>query len=292
MSRSTLIKYLLVGVFVVAFVCALTFLETLKNTLYPSKVSLSKEPIKAIVQTGPQKEALKTTYIAELLNLSVDRPTLSHRFNLVKAEKMLLSSPVIASAEVKLMEPGIVYVDYTTRQPIAFLQDFENTALDTSKTPFPLFPFFSPKKLPEIYLGVKGSIKWNVPIVGKKIDLAYALLKILDGPMTCDLFTLERVDVSKAFANSLGEREIVVMAMDRLYGNVEDREITYCLPRILRLSTKDYVQELGNYLRVREQLLVKERETFFADDAEGKLVYGPTKIIDCRIPQLAFIDEL
>ncbi len=30
--------------------------------------------IYAIIQTGPQREALKTVYLAELLNLSWDRP--------------------------------------------------------------------------------------------------------------------------------------------------------------------------------------------------------------------------
>lgn len=102
-------------------------------------------PIQAIVQTGPQKEALKTAYLVELLCLCRDHPTLSTEFDLKQAKKSLLSSPVIKEADVKFKQPGILYVDYTTRQPICFLYDFENVALDSNRVPFPVAPFSVPK---------------------------------------------------------------------------------------------------------------------------------------------------
>ncbi len=149
-------------------------------------------PIKAIVQTGPQREALRTNYLAELLGLCVNRPILCTEFDLKQAKEILLTSPVIQEADVKLKEPGILFIDYTIRNPICYLKDFKDVALDRKKVPFPTANFFTPKKLPEIYLGMDEEIMWNEPLTGEKIDLAFELLKILTGPIVSDLFNIHR----------------------------------------------------------------------------------------------------
>ena len=250
-----------------------------------------KKPLRAIVQTGPQKEALKTAYLAELLDLCTDRPVFSSEFDVKRGRERLLGSPVISEAELKIPEPGILYIDYTTRQPIAFLYDYENIALDEKGYPFPLAPFFTPKKLPEIYLGLETAIEWNKPITGEKIELSFALLKLVTGPVMGDLFNIQRIDVSNAFEKSLGRREIVLITQDEIYTNVAGDEIQFILPRILRLSTKGYAQELSNYLKLREQLLEKEKlELTYPERGETKIRFSP-KTIDFRIPQLAFIDK-
>lgn len=251
-----------------------------------------KVPIKAIIQTGPQKEALKTAYLSELLGLSVDHPILSADFDLKEAQASLLTSPVIKEAEVKFKEPSILYIDYTIRQPICFLHDFENVALDTEAVPFPITPFFSPKKLPEIYLGLKENLIWKQPLTGEKIELAFELLKILEGPIVCDLFNVKRIDVSHAFEKSLGQREIVLLTGDELLVTQKERDVRFVFPRILRLSTKNYSQELSNYLKLREQLLEKEQMQLDFPEGEEKRVVYPQKVLDFRIPQLAFIDEI
>lgn len=250
-----------------------------------------KVPIKAIVQTGPQKEALNTTYLAELLDLSVDRPLLSSEINLSEAEAKLLASPVIKTASVKLKEPGILFIDYTTRQPIAFLHDFENIALDKEGYPFPVTPFYSPKNLPEIYLGKEEPLEWNQPIISKQKDLAFDLFKILSGPVVRDLFNIKRIDVSNAFAESYGRREIVLLTEDEIYSTLKGREILFIFPRLLRLSTKNYSQELSNYLKLRATLLGKEKQQLVYPEGDEAIRIAPSKIIDFRINQLAFIEE-
>ncbi|NGX59119.1 MAG: hypothetical protein KR126chlam3_00264 [Chlamydiae bacterium] len=250
-----------------------------------------KVPIRAIVQTGPQKEALKTTYLAELLGLSVDQPILSSDFDLKQANLSLLLSPIIKEADVKFKEPGILYVDYVIRQPMCFLYDFENIALDAQRVPFPVTPFFSPKRLPEIYLGMRNSLIWNQPITGKKIELAFDLLKILEGPIVCDLFNVKRIDVSLAFEKSCGRREIVLMTEDEIFFPQKEREVRFAFPRLLRLSLKNYRQELSNYLKIREQLLEKEQVRLeFPEGGEKKVIF-PQKVLDFRIPQIAFIEN-
>src|SRR5258708_979144 len=67
--------------------------------------------ITAIVQTGPEKEALRTVYLAELLGLSVDAPKNLYSIDLKKAQMALLSSPLIAKAKVRRMPPNTLYID-------------------------------------------------------------------------------------------------------------------------------------------------------------------------------------
>lgn len=106
-----------------------------------SLLSDEKYRIVSIVQTGPEKEALKTACLAELLGLSSDQPTQLYAFNLKKGEAKLLASPLIASARLKRLPPSTLYIDYEVRKPIAWLADYKNTAIDASGHLFPVTPF-------------------------------------------------------------------------------------------------------------------------------------------------------
>lgn len=208
-----------------------------------------------VVQTGPQKEALKTPYLAEMIALSADRPVLAKHFDPQIAQQRLKLSPVIKKARVKVIKPDTVYIDYTVRQPCAWLYDFENIALDEEGVPFPIIPFFTPKKLPEIILGIQ-TFAWNKPLKDEKADLALELLKL----MASQSLNVLRIDVTASSKPSLGQREVVVL--------VEESGFS----KFLRLTPKNFTQELGNYLELRKTLPPE------------------TQIIDLRIPQLAFIN--
>jgi hypothetical protein len=258
--------------------------------------------LRSIIQTGPQKEALKTRYLAELLGISSDRPCYAKHFDLQSAKQRLLRSPLISCAEVKLSGSDTLYIDYTIRQPLAWLEDYENITVDKEGYPFPFSPFFTPKNLPAIYLGLspfgtpspdpdRPTARFGTPLEGKYFSLALDLLSIVTDPKVADLFSVKRIDVSNAFAESYGTREIVVMTEDTLIQQAQGREVQFTLPRILRLSTKHYAQELGNYLKLREQLLEEERQSASASEHLGSTVRLKEKIIDFRIQKLAFIED-
>ncbi len=230
--------------------------------------------LNTIIQTGPQKEALKTSYLAELLNLAQDQPIPAARFDLKQAKEKLLSSPVIKAADVKLAAPQTVYVAYTVRQPVAALYDVVNGALDEEGFLFPLSPFFAPKTLPEIYLGLPDyvGLTWNQRLDVVHLPLALQLLGLLSTAPYADLFSVLRIDVSHATLGSFGTREIVLL-IEEPY-TLEKKKKIY-----LRLTPKNYVQELGNYLELRPKFL----------NASDK---GLPSVIDLRIPKLAFIEEL
>ncbi len=260
--------------------------------------------ISTIVQTGPQKEALKTSYLAELLKLSANRSPSSLTFNLKAAESALLASPLISQAQVKLIQPNALYIDYKIRQPVAWLYDYQNTALDKLGHPIPFSPFFSPKNLPEIYLGLaefaapseeldRPTANWGKPLEGKYVELSFSLLRLLDDPQIRDVFQVKRIDVSNAFAESYGTREIVLIVEDTIVCQKGDKEYHFIFPKILRLSTKNYAQELGNYLKLRQQLIAKESQEVQKTPLNQLTspIRKKEKIIDFRIENLAFIDE-
>lgn len=241
--------------------------------------------IVALVQTSPDAEGLRTVYLAELLNLSIDRPTNLYAFNSKEAGQKLLSSPVIKEASVRKIRPGTVHVDYTLRQPIAFLADYTNTALDAEGTVFPFKPFFTPKKLPEIYLGndetgeestaTSTGLIWGMPLQGRRIELAFNILGLAQ--QFCDASeSLTRIDVSKAFALSYGQRQIVLVIEDRIPRLVDGNALIAVQSRILRLAPDNYLQQLANYTELRSYLRKQNRES------------EKDTVIDLRLSELAF----
>lgn len=246
--------------------------------------------IVAIVQTGPEKEALKSLYLAELLQLSVDKPTNLYHFNTKEAEKLLLSHPLIRAAKVKKLAPAALYIDYSVRQPIAFLGDSTNTAIDNEGFLFPFKPFFTPKRLPEIYLGCDdAATTWGKQIQGPHATLALNLLNLIQKLCCSKISHLRRIDVSNAYADSYGQKQIVVILEDILEKEKEGKAILCVEPRILRLSTMRYEQELSQYLALRAYLL--EQEAQQAVDPTQTVVRADPMIVDLRIPKLAFIKE-
>ena len=197
-------------------------------------------PIRSIAQTGPVKEALKTACIAEILSLSEDNP---QPITPEKAQELLEKHPAIQKADVSLLNPQTLYIDYVLKTPQFIIGDVENLALDSQGTPLPLAPFYTPKRLPTLYLGDER--------YQEKREIALKLLDILGEEITM-------IDVSQAFAPSLGQREIIVF-----YG-----------PHILRLSSKRMEQELSRLKKI-----------------ESRLGKSPL-VLDLRMDHLAFIHPI
>jgi hypothetical protein len=209
-------------------------------------------PIQIIAQTGPEKEALKTAYLAELLNLSSDESREGIQEKV--AEEKLLKSPVIKEAKVKRIAPGILSIDYSMRKPYVFLADYENLAVDREGHPFPFSPFYTPKNMPRLYLG-QPQARWCVPVENRA--LAFEILDYLEREI--DFFEVESLDVTEATHSSLGRREVVLVLK------------TETGRHYLRLTPLGYQQEFKRYLLLQPP--------------EGD------QIIDLRLQKLAFIKE-
>lgn len=264
-----------------------------------ARLNEEKYRITAIIQTGSEKEALKTAYLAELLSLSADQPVSLYAFNLKKGEQKLLSSPLIREARIKRYPPGTLYIDYEVRKPIAWLADYRNTAIDREGYLFPVAPFFSPKQLPEIYLGLppfgapedslgrKGGL-WLAPIQNRYLLLAFEILQFLEGSAWKEGLHIKRIDVSNAFAPSLGQREIVLFTEEELTVRHQDQEIVCVFPKILRLAPKEYAQQLSNFFALRRSMVEDYKKQIASVQQSGR--FAP-RIVDLRIPQLAFVQN-
>ncbi len=214
-----------------------------------------------IVQTGPVREALPTVLLAELMDLSVDKPTNFFAFDETKAVRKLLNCPVIATAQVKKIKPNKVFIDYELRRPIALYADFENMAIDAERRIFPLIPYFSPKQLPQIVL---GEHKFSHIVTGEKIDLAFSVFLTLCCAQLGENASIRRIDVSKAYCQSYGKREIVVVIDQK-------KERHY-----LRLTEKNLSSGIANYVSLVQNLEPQE----------------VARVIDLRIEKLAYVEDL
>lgn len=255
--------------------------------------------ITAIIQTGPEKEALKTAYLAELLGISSDAPRNLFALDLQSGEKALLSSPLIKSATLKRMPPSTLYIDYEVRRPIAYIADYKNTAIDREGYLFPIAPFLSPKELTEIYLGLppfsapedsygrKGGL-WRTPLQNRYLTLALDLLQTFEGSPWKEGLRIKRIDVSNAYAPTLGRREIVLFTEEEFSIRQQDQERTFVFPKILRLAPRDYATQLAHFFSLRKSMSEDYRRQLAHLDTSARFT---PRIIDLRISHLAFVEN-
>lgn len=257
--------------------------------------------IHSIIQTGPQKEVLKTEYLAELLQIAQDVPTSIIFFDEQLAKQRLLSSPLIAQAEVKVLKPAAIYIDYTVRQPVAWIEDYKNVVMDKAGYPFPFYPFLSPKNLPYIYFGLpsfgkraidsdKPFVKWKEPMSGNYINLAFSLLQLIN---EAELSNVVRIDLSHAFDPSCGKREIVLVVDNIIVQWQNELEQQIVFPHLLRLGTKNYREQLTNYLNLRDELIEQEQKHILLQRPINQSFYRlKEKVIDLRLSKLAFVQNV
>jgi len=273
--------------------------HTIYKKLKRQKLTSERYKIEGLVQTGPEREALKTVYLAELLGLSSDLPKNLYSIDLAKAEHALLSSPLIAKAKVKRMPPNTLYIDYEVRRPIAWISDYQNTAIDAEGYLFPIAPFLSPKEMPEIYLGLpkfesdedsfgRTGGRWRTPLNNRYLTLAFNLLQAFEGSPWREGLHIKRIDVSNAFAPSLGRREIVLITEEELALKKGEREISFTFPKIIRLAPKDWNQQLQNFFALRRNMIEDYKKQL--SQLEEGVRFSP-RIVDLRIPQLAFVEN-
>jgi len=228
--------------------------------------------IVAIIQKNAQKEALKTVYLAQLLDLSLDQPISIYMFDEEEGEKKLIASPLIKKVKITKIRPGTLYIDYQVRTPMAYLGEYSNTAIDQEGYLFPFQPFFTPKVLPAIYFSrFKSDVKWGESLKTKEeFQLAINVLKKLQSSIN-DSFYIKQLDVSQAFSENYGQRQIVV-ALGKNESRNKTEEMTY-----LRLNPDNYQQNLDNFITLQ----------LYATRHQMKC-----RVIDFRLSQLAFIQYL
>lgn len=177
--------------------------------------------IVAIVQTHETSDRLNSGYLAECLDLSCDRPENLYAFDLEKAHLRLLASPLIASVKIKKIPPGTLHILYRMRQPIAYVGDVTNTAVDREGVLFPVSPFYAPKKIPHIFLGLPFTeLSWGKSVRETPV-FQKALAVLTEGTGQ----ELEVVDCSRMGEKTLGGRELVLRNQEGMFLRIYPDEI-------------------------------------------------------------------
>lgn len=256
------------------------------------KQQSEKYLVEFVAQKSKDANKLNTIYLTELLHLSVNKKQNIYQFDKINAVKKLLAAPFMEEAEIKPVLPNTLYIEYKLRNPIAFLTDFTNVAIDQNKNSFPFYPFYTPKKLPKIYLGVNEERSSDdLEIYNKKIEFAIRVIRQLN-ELVCDKqCQIALVDVSKIFASSYGERELIITLEEFSEPDSHTLSKQPGRPVILRLNPKNYLAQIINYKLLKK----KDLQKFFLtlDNSKTEEVYSAsrTRVVDLRIARLAFIKE-
>ena len=225
--------------------------------------------IVAIAQKSSVPESLPTSYLAELLGLSVDRIHNLYRFDINEAQHKLNSSPLIRKAEITKIKPGTLYIDYALRHPIAYSGEMTNTAIAADGVLIPFKPYFRPKKMAEI---ITGSHKeWGQRLDHPEGVLALEIFHYLTRSETGLKGQVLTIDTSRAFDPSYGQRQVIVEVEESLQEKGKPIKAT----RILRLASNDYQKGIAEYKQLQNTLTKKPYPL----------------IVDLRIPALAFISS-
>jgi hypothetical protein len=215
----------------------------------------------AIAQTTSERAKLACWQLAEMLNLSHNAPQNLYSFDPRAAEKRLLSYPIFKRATCHRLRPGIVHVDYLLREPAMRLTDLDNVAIDREGNLFPLAPYYTPKCLPELCVGIDSFSGWN-RLSSREAALALKIMEHIECSFPASIKTL-RIDTHAAFHPSAGSREVVVVLEDGVR-------------RFLRLKRDGFEETLRHYLALRD--------TFGPLQKEAK-----EQVIDLRCPNIALV---
>ena len=223
----------------------------------------------AISQSNTKMEFLDTAYLAELLELSTDRPINLYRFNTQEAEKILEKEPLIKKATVSRIPPGTLLIDATIRMPKVFLGNFSNMAIDAEGVLIPFKPFFTPKRLPEIILEEKEvqGLHWGNKLESASFNLAMDVLQAIQQDSSA--LSVKLIDMKHAFSTQYGQKEIIVV-VEKDFQDASIPKIHY-----LRLSTKNFKQELSYYGALFQHLDLEMLKSI--------------SIIDLRVPETAYL---
>jgi cell division septal protein FtsQ len=171
--------------------------------------------VQALIQTGPEVEALPSSYLMELLDLSQDHSPNLYALSLVEARDRLLRTPFIERAELSRVPPRTLQVGYAARQPMAICADLDNALVDGMGVLLPYQPFFRPRRLPKVFFGLTP----QATALGKKLwgrrlgpDLIQITREVLQEPIWGHI-ELIWADFSHAIDLDPSSAEIVIQCL-------------------------------------------------------------------------------
>lgn len=220
--------------------------------------------IQAIVQRSYGKFHLPTAALIELLGLSIDDPVNIYKFNAREAENQLTQLGIFKSLSIDKAPPGILVVHYELREPIAYLDDNANTALDEELFAFPFHPYYTPKNLPVVRMNANAN--WNTKAAtGDQAKKLLAILKMVNNTQL-EKERVAWVDVSSLMNGHDPFNEIIIGLNE---GNHQ---------KWLRLKASDMEERLKQYKQLIPTI------THWAESKNVKEI-----VVDLRMPNMMLL---
>ncbi len=264
-SPSLSIKSSIVYILVSLFLCFLPILVVIKTIQSRSEEKVENDiyQLRAIVQTGPKKRALPSQYLLQQMGISREINRNIYSLDMDYLKKRLTVHPVILDAMVDIIPPDTLYVDYSVRDPKAILGNWENTAVDSELTFFPLYPYYTPKSLPKVYLSDIVDMKWGDKSHSQELVLSLSFIKTWEDALYSRGISIKQVDVSHAYSKNLGDKEVVLLL----------EQVTSSAQFYIRVFS-DETQNLSNFL------------AYFDANQDQ---FNQIDVIDMRLPGAAYI---
>lgn len=122
-----------------------------------------------------------------------------------KIEQKLKEFPIFEKIQAHIIRTGELEIAYDLKKTQFLLADFTNLAIDPKGFIFPLKPFFPPKKIPQVYLGIQ-KVDWKIKNnIKKALEIQAFLEQILD-----DGIEIELIDLAKQEHPVASLKQIVV----------------------------------------------------------------------------------
>jgi hypothetical protein len=146
--------------------------------------------------------------------------------------------------------------------------------------------------------GDENGGKWHEALNNREWKLALSLYRLLQTAVDRGCI-IKKIDVSKAFVQAFGKREINLFVEMRMSfqpnkannaQGIKEKEILCIFPQKLRLGVKNFSQQLGNYLSLQDKMMADYRTQLLKQNLSLEIMQFGEKTIDLRMDKIALVD--
>ena len=204
-------------------------------------------------------------------------------------QNVLAELPWVKNLYVTFQKPSSLYIHYSLRTPIAYLDCFPNVAVDEEGYLFPT-AFFSAKNLPQLSCSLsKEECEHLVEQLAlyKRVSLHSPLYSFFLSILLRyqESLIIEKVSFQRECRELSNLYQFCLQVREEKWIQKEDNSFLLSIPRTLILQKKNYEEALRSYLLNRERLFSKEQ------DEEDVKEYKDQRV-DLRVAQMICLEPL
>lgn len=196
-----------------------------------------------LIQKTPTVNALSPRFFSNYLGLRPQGRNIAIRkLDIQKINKKLKAFPIFKTIEAEFTKEGQLLVNYHLRNPHFSLKDYTNCGVDEEGFIIPLTSFYTPKKLPQIYLGLEElsfTKSHDTQIANQIIDFFRK--------NRLDQLTVSLIDLSKTNRMLKSHKEVIVIIefLDKKhYLRIHPENVDKALARYISLFKEPSVKSI------------------------------------------------